>query len=161
MLNDLLRRLSETGSTTMFCGRILIFLSGVFLLGERSGVNLRGEYGSVWEGTVDLAHGDVETKDESSKPPGQDDKMEVDDEEGKQSRVDKDGMLCFTFDVSFGVQTLVLSRFLQNVLVCSAAILAAAHLCYSRCLQRFQTGRREGFACHQGGDDEGARHDGE
>lgn len=49
-LNDLLRRLSKMGSTTIFCGRILTFLSGVFPLGERSGVNLRGEYGPAWEG---------------------------------------------------------------------------------------------------------------
>ncbi|KAH9854374.1 THO complex subunit 1 transcription elongation factor-domain-containing protein [Lenzites betulinus] len=49
-LNDLLRRLSKMGATTMFCGRILTFLSRVFPLGERSGVNLRGEYGPVWEG---------------------------------------------------------------------------------------------------------------
>lgn len=49
-LNDLLRRLSKTGGTTTFCGRILTFLSGVFPLGERSGVNLRGEYGPAWEG---------------------------------------------------------------------------------------------------------------
>ncbi|XP_006454268.1 hypothetical protein AGABI2DRAFT_182243, partial [Agaricus bisporus var. bisporus H97] len=48
-LNDLLRRLSKSGSTTVFCGRILTFLSGVFPLGERSGVNLRGEYGPTWE----------------------------------------------------------------------------------------------------------------
>jgi THO complex subunit 1 len=37
------------GSNTIFCGRILTFLSGVFPLGERSGVNLRGEYGPVWD----------------------------------------------------------------------------------------------------------------
>lgn len=48
-LNDLLRRLSKMGSNTIFCGRILTFLSGVFPLGERSGVNLRGEYGPTWE----------------------------------------------------------------------------------------------------------------
>lgn len=48
-LNDLLRRLSKMGNTTIFCGRILTFLSGVFPLGERSGVNLRGEYGPQWE----------------------------------------------------------------------------------------------------------------
>ena len=48
-LNDLLRRLSKAGATTVFCGRILTFLSRVFPLGERSGVNLRGEYGPVWE----------------------------------------------------------------------------------------------------------------
>lgn len=51
-LNDLLRRLSKTGKNTMFCGRILIFLSSVFSLGERSGVNLRGDYGPQWEGAV-------------------------------------------------------------------------------------------------------------
>ncbi|KIY50481.1 UDP-glucose 4-epimerase [Fistulina hepatica ATCC 64428] len=50
-LNDLLRRLSNSGSTTKFCGRILTFLSGVFPLGERSGVNLRGAYGETWTGT--------------------------------------------------------------------------------------------------------------
>ncbi|KAH0837897.1 THO complex subunit 1 transcription elongation factor-domain-containing protein [Lanmaoa asiatica] len=94
-LNDLLRRLSKTGSTTMFCGRILTFLSGVFPLGERSGVNLRGEYGPVWEGTVEVGRGDVEMKDESSKPPVRGDKMDVDGEPGydeakKQSKLDND-----------------------------------------------------------------------
>ncbi|KAJ7597722.1 THO complex subunit 1 transcription elongation factor-domain-containing protein [Mycena floridula] len=48
-LNDLLRRLSKMGSTTVLSGRILIFLSSVFPLAERSGVNLRGEYGPAWE----------------------------------------------------------------------------------------------------------------
>jgi THO complex subunit 1 len=48
-LNDLLRHLSKMGSNTIFCGRILTFLSGVFPLGERSGVNLRGEYGPTWD----------------------------------------------------------------------------------------------------------------
>lgn len=54
-LNDLLRRISKTGSTTPFCGRILTFLSSVFPLGERSGVNLRGEYGRTWEGVTGKA----------------------------------------------------------------------------------------------------------
>jgi len=53
-LNDLLRRLSKMGSNTIFCGRILTFLSGVFPLGERSGVNLRGEYGPTWN-TVQIS----------------------------------------------------------------------------------------------------------
>ena len=48
-LNDLLRRVSKTGNTTTFCGRILTFLSAVFPLGDRSGVNLRGDYGPQWE----------------------------------------------------------------------------------------------------------------
>ena len=52
-LNELLRRLSKMGEkNTEFCGRILIFLSQVFPLGERSGVNLRGEYGPLWDGPV-------------------------------------------------------------------------------------------------------------
>ena len=51
-LNDLLRRLSKMGNNTIFCGRILTFLSGVFPLGERSGVNLRGEYGPTWEAVL-------------------------------------------------------------------------------------------------------------
>ncbi|KAK0199086.1 THO complex subunit 1 transcription elongation factor-domain-containing protein [Armillaria mellea] len=88
-LNDLLRRLSKMGSTTMFCGRILTFLSGAFPLSERSGVNLRGEYGPTWEGVKDMMkaeekekvekenEGDVETKDEKQ---DQDDKMQVDDD---------------------------------------------------------------------------------
>lgn len=52
-LNELLKRLSKMGErNTEFCGRILIFLSQVFPLGERSGVNLRGEYGPPWDGPV-------------------------------------------------------------------------------------------------------------
>jgi len=73
-LNDLLRRLSKMGSTTIFCGRILTFLSAVFPLGERSGVNLRGEYGPSWEGvkfperqkTTDR---DTDMKDETMSTP--------------------------------------------------------------------------------------------
>lgn len=42
-LNNLLRRLSRS-IHTVFCGRILMFLSSVFPLSERSGVNLRGAY---------------------------------------------------------------------------------------------------------------------
>ncbi|KAF8559888.1 UDP-glucose 4-epimerase [Imleria badia] len=105
-LNDLLRRLSKTGSTTMFCGRILTFLSGVFPLGERSGVNLRGEYGPTWEGTVESGRGEAEMKDESSKPSVQGDKMDVDEEQGsdeakRQSRLDKDGTIYFYLWSSF------------------------------------------------------------
>jgi hypothetical protein len=85
-LNDLLRRLSKMGSTTIFCGRILTFLSGVFPLGERSGVNLRGEYGPMWEGVKD-----VEKKEhgEAANGPEDSQKMEVDG--GKKESADKDG----------------------------------------------------------------------
>jgi hypothetical protein len=73
-LNDLLRRLSKMGSNTIFCGRILTFLSGVFPLGERSGVNLRGEYGPMWD-TV-LFSREKEVQDENA-----DDRAEVTPEE--------------------------------------------------------------------------------
>ncbi|KIJ22219.1 hypothetical protein PAXINDRAFT_160129 [Paxillus involutus ATCC 200175] len=86
-LNDLLRRLSKMGSTTMFCGRILTFLSGVFPLGERSGVNLRGEYGPVWEGVMEIERGDVEMRDDSVKPSTSSDDMGID--EGKQDEAKK------------------------------------------------------------------------
>ncbi|GJJ11787.1 hypothetical protein Clacol_006025 [Clathrus columnatus] len=65
MLNDLLRRLSKTGKNTMLCGRILNFLGDVFPLGERSGVNLRGDYGTLWDGpgSKNLLVNGVEKKD--------------------------------------------------------------------------------------------------
>lgn len=78
-LNDLLRRLSKTGKNTMFCGRILNFLSNVFSLGERSGVNLRGDYGPQWEGVV--ARTKESIKVSSPSPAGEDVKMGVPDEE--------------------------------------------------------------------------------
>lgn len=43
MCNELLRRLSKE-INTVFCGRILMFLANTFPLGERSGVNLRGDF---------------------------------------------------------------------------------------------------------------------
>jgi hypothetical protein len=76
-LNDLLRRLSKTGSTTLFCGRILTLLSGVFPLGERSGVNLRGEYGQVWEGVKLLER--VESNEAVTEVEGESDQMVVDE----------------------------------------------------------------------------------
>jgi hypothetical protein len=41
--NELLKRLSKT-KNDVTCGRILIFLSALFPLGDRSGVNQRGEF---------------------------------------------------------------------------------------------------------------------
>lgn len=95
-LNDLLRRLSKMGTTTIFCGRILTFLSGVFPLGERSGVNLRGEYGPTWEGVNFGEKTKLEEKDavmegvKSTEDPeakdgeAQGDKMQVDPKEVKK-----------------------------------------------------------------------------
>lgn len=51
-LNSLVRRVSKTGDTAQFNGRILNFLSGAFPLGERSGVNLRGDYAPQWDESV-------------------------------------------------------------------------------------------------------------
>jgi hypothetical protein len=82
-LNDLLRRLSKMGSTTIFCGRILTFLSGVFPLGERSGVNLRGEYGPTWEGVKESGKNENDsTTTDAGDTKGSDvegDKMQVDE----------------------------------------------------------------------------------
>ncbi|OZJ04340.1 hypothetical protein BZG36_02384 [Bifiguratus adelaidae] len=43
LCNELLRRSSKT-ENTVFCGRILMFLANSFPLGERSGVNVKGEF---------------------------------------------------------------------------------------------------------------------
>ena len=43
LCNELLRRLSKA-EDTIFCGRILIFLSKSFPISERSAVNLRGDF---------------------------------------------------------------------------------------------------------------------
>ena len=95
-LNDLLRRLSKMGTTTIFCGRILTFLSGVFPLGERSGVNLRGEYGPTWEGVSlgektkadekDVEMEVVKSLEEPEVKEGeaQGDKMQIDSKEVKK-----------------------------------------------------------------------------
>ena len=81
MLNDLLRRLSNTGATTMFCGRILAFLSRVFPLGERSGVNLRGEYGPAWTGPESTSK---EKKDEHVGTSAEKDKDKMDVDEAQE-----------------------------------------------------------------------------
>ncbi|THH31953.1 hypothetical protein EUX98_g2251 [Antrodiella citrinella] len=84
-LNDLLRRLSKMGATTKFCGRILTFLSSVFPLGERSGVNLRGEFGPVWEGPG--AKQEEEEKQKEEEQVDGADKMQVDEEKGEASEL--------------------------------------------------------------------------
>ncbi|KAH9046953.1 THO complex subunit 1 transcription elongation factor-domain-containing protein [Lactarius deliciosus] len=87
-LNDLLRRLSKMGSNTIFCGRILTFLSGVFPLGERSGVNLRGEYGPTWETVLfprEKDSGDDVTEAQAEGKP--EDAMAVDESLAEKSAV--------------------------------------------------------------------------
>lgn len=72
LCNELLRRLSKT-EDTIFCGRILIFLSKSFPIGEKSGVNLRGDF-NVQNVTVY-----DETPQQPVSVPVQD--MEVDEKE--------------------------------------------------------------------------------
>ncbi|EGG00202.1 uncharacterized protein MELLADRAFT_118113 [Melampsora larici-populina 98AG31] len=58
MQNNLLRRLSKS-LHTVFCGRILSFLSSVFPIAEKSGVNLRGAFNT---GNVTHFDQDIEKK---------------------------------------------------------------------------------------------------
>lgn len=105
-LNDLLRRLSKVGGTTLFCGRILTFLSGVFPLGERSGVNLRGEYGPTWD-MPGQAKGKVEGDEKTETEPEigmkeekeveGDDKMAVDEKPSEKDEKDGGYSIRFLF----------------------------------------------------------------
>lgn len=71
--NDLLRRLSRADDTP-FCGRVFIFLFQVFPLGDKSSVNLRGEYHVENVTTYDEA---ASTK--AGDDDGDAEKMDVDD----------------------------------------------------------------------------------
>ncbi|KAL4888569.1 THO complex subunit 1 transcription elongation factor-domain-containing protein [Aspergillus ambiguus] len=75
--NELLRRLSRA-EDTVFCGRVFIFLFQSFPLGDKSAVNLRGEYHTenvttfdeITNGvTKESSDADVEMADEQSAPP--------------------------------------------------------------------------------------------
>jgi hypothetical protein len=132
-LNDLLRRLSKMGSTTIFCGRILTFLSDVFPLGERSGVNLRGEYGPTWEGVVDLAR--TKKNEDNEKERSVEEQTKSDDESNKM-QVDsssKEGQLYFSVVYSFHLTSSRI-RVLQDVLVSTTSFLEAHHIHSKRCL---------------------------
>lgn len=74
--NELLRRLSRA-EDTVFCGRVFIFLFQSFPLGDKSAVNLRGEYHTenvttfddiTKEHTKESGDADVEMVDEQSAP---------------------------------------------------------------------------------------------
>lgn len=67
--NELLRRLSRAEDTA-FCGRVFIYMFQSFPLGDKSSVNLRGEYHTE----------NVTTFDQTPTPPPEDaaDKMDVD-----------------------------------------------------------------------------------
>ena len=156
-LNDLLRRLSNTGATTMFCGRILTFLSRVFPLGERSGVNLRGEYGPTWNGPG--------TKPEAAAEPEKD-KMEVDESKEEQvanaaekRKKEKEGVYMRVARPCTSVLTP--SRVLPDVLVDAAPIVAATVVRRTLDIPCVQGGGKQGPAGDQGGDREGPRAHGE
>ncbi|KAI5815600.1 THO complex, subunit THOC1 [Pyronema omphalodes] len=75
LCNELLRRLSKA-EDTIFCGRILIFLSKSFPIAERSAVNLRGEFNT--ENVTIFDDIPEETSEEQSAQNV--DSMEVDDD---------------------------------------------------------------------------------
>ncbi|GAA5841406.1 hypothetical protein JCM5353_007122 [Sporobolomyces roseus] len=85
LLNDLLRRLPRSKSgPVILSGRILMLLSSVYPLGEKSGVNLRGNFnigkGTVWEEEI------VVEKKEDENVEGQGEEKEGDE---KKEKVDK------------------------------------------------------------------------
>lgn len=89
LLNDLLRRLSRPSrSHLVLSGRILALLASVFPLGERSGVNLRGEFnvGNVTKYDEDAATRKTKEKDKAVEEEAQE---EV-DKERRQQADDKD-----------------------------------------------------------------------
>lgn len=81
--NELLRRLSRA-EDTVFCGRVFIFLFQSFPLGDKSAVNLRGEYHTE----------NVTTFDETAKPAAQennDKDVEMSDQkESEEQQAEKD-----------------------------------------------------------------------
>lgn len=78
--NELLRRLSRA-EDTVFCGRVFIFLFQSFPLGDKSAVNLRGEYHTE----------NVTTFDDISKEPVEEkDAMDVDASDEKKPTTNED-----------------------------------------------------------------------
>lgn len=73
MCNDLLRRLSKS-QNTVFCGRIQLFLSSLFPLNEKSGLNFTSNFNLEKEVTYNnepdesLFHALSSTKDEDNAP---------------------------------------------------------------------------------------------
>jgi THO complex subunit 1 len=75
LCNELLRRLSKA-EDTIFCGRILIFLSKSFPIAERSAVNLRGEFNTENVTIFD----DIPEETPEEQPAQNVDSMEIDDD---------------------------------------------------------------------------------
>ncbi|CAO1617108.1 unnamed protein product [Parajaminaea phylloscopi] len=86
LLNDLLRRLSKPSrSHLVLSGRILTLLASVFPLGERSGVNLRGEFNV---GNVTKFEDSLDTQEEPGK--GSPAQALKDTQDGETDDTDKD-----------------------------------------------------------------------
>lgn len=78
-LNDLLRRSSKS-THTVFCGRIRLFLANTFPLGERSGVNLRGEFNKENVTTFEIPEPEpAVSEDEKKEQTGDEDDQMVED----------------------------------------------------------------------------------
>ncbi|GAA5937220.1 hypothetical protein JCM1841_002330 [Sporobolomyces salmonicolor] len=91
LLNDLLRRLPRSKSQpVILSGRILMLLSSVYPLGEKSGVNLRGNFnvgkGTVWE--EEAAKEMDGAREDAQKEEGEreQEKMEVEEGEEQESQ---------------------------------------------------------------------------
>ena len=137
---------------TEFCGRILIFLSQAFPLGERSGVNLRGEYGPPWDGPV--------AKPVKPKREGEDkDKMAVDESPEVLEEAKKEGTSSsFKF---LSPCSLEAYRLLLHVLVAAAAVRSTECVRGPSSLPRLQRIGQQGPTLHQGGHRKRARYDGQ
>ncbi|BGP51070.1 hypothetical protein JCM10450v2_006996 [Rhodotorula kratochvilovae] len=94
LLNDLLRRLPRSQSEpVILSGRILLLLSSVYPLGEKSGVNLRGAFnlgkGTVWE--QQEAQKEMDGAKEDAKKEEEDAKM-AEVEEGEEAEPGHEGV---------------------------------------------------------------------
>lgn len=104
LLNDLLRRLSKPSrSHLVLSGRILSLLSAVFPLGDRSGVNLRGEFN-----TANV------TRIEEQQQHGRDDHRDGDEDEDDEARKDADPSALAARDDSFYTSFWGLQRYFSN-----------------------------------------------
>ena len=85
LCNELLRRLSKA-EDTIFCGRILIFLSKSFPISERSAVNLRGDFNlenvTIFDDIPNQTPQDVDSMEIDSIAPKD---IELDGKEGDES----------------------------------------------------------------------------
>jgi len=161
------------GSTTIFCGRILTFLSGVFPLGERSGVNLRGEYGPTWEGVKEQEkHKEdsaIPDASDTQEPKADDEKMQVDDvkTEGDAKKTvpavkvtdKKEGTL--VLELFLIGRPSAQNRLLQYLLVIATSVLETSTFCCAQYLRRFPRCRKQSITRHQRGDHQRACYDGQ